>query len=131
MDLATGNLTGTFDVEKMALFPYRFFLPAAVGTSKLSALEDAHVGFAFAADVRQFSVWGRGRLSELALVSPRVSARPIEHVTFDVALGDGPGSGLLFDLNQNRLTTAGPLVLSAGALKRLEIGFAVDSSVPD
>ena len=128
VDLATGDLTGEFKVGKVALFPYRFFLPAVITATRLTFLDDAYLGFAYATETDRFAVWGRGTLSNFNIVSSRVSRKPLEHLSLAFHLGTDAASGLQFEPGLRRLGTSAPLTFSVGALKRLRVEFTVDAA---
>lgn len=131
VDLATGELSGELTVEKMALFPYRFFLPSAFAPTRRSFLEDAYAGFAYSPETDRFTLWGNGRVTDFNVVSPRVSRKPLEHLNLKIDMGSDEGSGLQFDLVQHRLGTGAPLSVSLGKLSRFATEFTVDASTPD
>ena len=131
VDLATGELSGELKVEKMALFPYRFFLPSAFAPTRLSFLEDAYAGFAYSPETDRFSLWGNGRVTDFNVVSPRVSRKPLEHLNLRIDLGSDEGSGLQFDLAQHRLGTGAPVSISLGKLNRFATEFTIDASVQE
>jgi len=131
VDLATGELSGELSVERMALFPYRFFLPSAFAPTRLSFLEDAYAGFAYSPETDRFTLWGNGRVTDFNVVSPRVSRKPLEHLDLKIDLGSDEGSGLQFDLAQHRLGTGAPISVSLGKLNRVATEFEIDASTPD
>lgn len=131
VDLATGDLTGELIVDRLALFPYRFFMPSLLAPSRVSFLEQAAAGFSYRTETDRFRVWARGRLTDLNIHSKRISAKPLEHLTVDFIVGADEKSGLVFELERSRLQTSAPIALAFGSIKRLAVEFSVDASSPD
>lgn len=131
VDLATGNLTGQLEVEKMALYPYRFFLPALVAPSPVSRLENTLLKFQYLSEGGVFDVWGKGELRDFNVVSRRISERPIEHLNLDVALGVDAESGLRFDVPGQKMSTASPVLVSMGKTQGLAVRLSIDASLSD
>jgi hypothetical protein len=131
VDLATGDIAGELKVEKMALFPYRFFVHGPISLTPLSFLEDGLIGFHFLAESDRFVVWGRGRLTEFDVVSRKLSSRPLERMAAEVSLGDDEASGILFQLDQKRMETLRPLAVTLGKIPRLTVLAIVEAADPE
>lgn len=131
VDLGTGDLRGEFTVEKLALYPYRFFFPGAIVPDRLALLQGAKVGFQYLTETGRFALWGTGNVSELSLVSQRISDKPIDHLAFTVVVGDSADNGLVFDLGQKKLSTAAPVVFQFGKIPAMNMEFSIDASVAD
>jgi len=131
VDLATGDLTGELTVDRLALFPYRFFLPSLVAPSRLSFLEASSAGFSYRTETDRFRVWARGRLTDVNILSKRISTKPLEHLTVDFTIGSDEKSGLVFELERSRLQTSAPISLAFGRIKRLALELAVDAANPE
>jgi hypothetical protein len=131
VDLATGDMKGLFKVEKMALFPYRFFLPSLFAPSRVSFLEDASVGFAYMTEADRFRVWGHGRITDFNVVSRQIAPAPLEHLDVEFSLGDDASNGLLFELGRKRFSSGGPMFATFGKIRGISAEFAIDAETPD
>ncbi len=131
VDLATGNMSGDFTVDKLALYPYRFFFPSIVVPDRLSMLKGAHLGFNYVTETGRFTLWGGGQVSGISLVSARISEKPIDNLDFVISIGESAEAGLTFDLNQQRLFTDTPLLAKFGKIPAASMEFSVDAAVPD
>lgn len=131
VDLATGDLTGEFKVDKVALFPYRFFLPSALSATRLTFLEQAYVGFSYATELDRFAVWGQGTLANFNIVSSRVSRKPLEHLSMTFQLGTDAVSGIHFEPGRKKMGTTAPLIISIGELRRIKTEILVDAAVEE
>ena len=131
VDLATGDLKGRFQVEKMALHPYRFLLPSLVQAHQKTFLEDAVLGFAYTTETDRFRVWGHGRLSDFNIISPRIARKALDHLSLDFGVGDDESNGLIFELERRRVATNSPIFLGFGKLKGVSATFAMEATVPD
>lgn len=131
VDLGTGDMEGDFSVEKLALYPYRFFFPSALVPDRLALVKDAKLGFQYRTETGRFVLWGAGQVTEMSLVSSRISDKPIEHLSFGVTAGDSADTGLVFDLGQKKLFTAAPIAIGFGKIPGMNMEFSVDASVPD
>ena len=128
VNLATGDLTGELKVEKLALFPYRFFLPSMLSPTRLTFLENANLGISYQTETDRFVVWGRGTLSDFNIVSRRISSKPLEHLEVGFTLGEDANSGLVFEIERHRLGTNAPMFFSMGKVNRLALEFSVDAA---
>jgi hypothetical protein len=131
VDLATGDLTGRFNVEKMALHPYRFLLPSLLQAHQKTFLEDAVLGFAYTTETDRFRLWGHGSLNDFNVISSRIARRALDHLSIDFGVGDDESNGLIFELERRRLSTNSPIFFSFGKLKGVSASFAVEATVPD
>lgn len=131
VDLGTGDLSGSFEVQRLALYPYRFFLPSVLTVTRTTTLQGAYAGFQYTAEAGRFLLWGKGRLEDLSFVSPRLSPRPIEKLAVDFEVGTLPETGLQFDLNASRLSLGAPLRVGFAQIGSLTVEGFVDASVPD
>lgn len=130
VDLGTGDLNGSLEIERLALFPYRFFFPAMLAPAPSTRLEEARFGFQYLTESGLFSVWGKGRLREFNVISSRLTRRPMERLSADISLGEDPASGLRFDVFKQKMWTGSPILASFGKVRNLGTEFTVDALVP-
>ena len=131
VDLATGDLKGRFNVEKMALHPYRFLLPSLLQAHQKTFLQDAVLGFTYTTETDRFRVWGHGSLTDFNVISPRIARSALDHLSLDFGVGDDDSNGLIFELERRRVATNSPIFFSFGKLKGVAASFAIEATVPD
>lgn len=128
VDLATGNLEGELSVDRLSLFAYRFLLPSWFSPSRLSFLEAGRVALRYDRELGRVALFGRGKLTDFNVISPRLSSRALEHLSLDVVAGEDSATGLQFDLNARRLETLAPMRLSFGRISNMAVDFRVDAA---